>query len=114
MLRSIAILFSLFASFVILSNTTTAVAAPAGYYSAVPAVAPEAGKSVVRGLVWSCDGAACAAAEGTSRPAIICASVARELGALTSFRAGDELFDEAALAKCNARAKPVATELVQR
>lgn len=114
MLRSLAILFSLLASFVVLSNTTAVVAAPAGYYQAVPATAPEAGKSVVRGLVWTCDGDACAAPQGTSRPAIICASVVRELGPITSFRAGDEQFDAEALAKCNAKAKSASAELVQR
>ena len=82
-----------------------AVAAPSGFYSATPIAAPSPGKSIVRGLMWTCDGTSCAAPKDTSRAAIVCAATARELGGLGAFRAGAEQFDEAALAKCNAKSK---------
>lgn len=102
MLRSLTLILSLLSSFTLLG--ATAWAAPGNFYSATPATAPAVGKSVVRNLIWNCDGQACVAAQGNSRPAIVCATVARELGALTAFRAGEESFDADALARCNARA----------
>ena len=76
----------------------------AGFYSVTLASQPASSKQVVRGMVFNCDGASCVAGEGTSRPAIVCASVARELGPVATFRAGDTTLDGEALAKCNAKA----------
>jgi hypothetical protein len=111
MVRIAALLFSLIGSFALLGSA--AVAQPnAGFYSVTLAnEAPEA-KQVVRGTLFSCNGASCAAAEGTSRPAIVCASVVKQLGPVTSFRAGDVVLDGEGLAKCNAKADT--TKLVRR
>jgi hypothetical protein len=103
MVRIAALLFAFTASLTVLSPA--AIAQPgAGYYSVTLAAQPEATKQVVRGMIFACNGGMCSAAEGTSRPGVVCASVARELGPVTSFRAGDETLDGEALAKCNAKA----------
>lgn len=113
MTRTTALLLALASSFTLIS--TAAVAQPAGgYYNlSLTQKAPEA-KPVVRGMLFSCAGETCTAGEGTSRPAIVCASVAREFGPVSSFSAGGQAFDAEALAKCNAKAKVDTTQLVQR
>ena len=101
-------LVSIFAAFIVstLMIGSAAYAQPARtFYVAVPATAPAVGRAVARDILWTCDGSACAAGQGTSRPAVICQAASRELGALNSFRAGAETFDTAALEKCNARAR---------
>jgi hypothetical protein len=113
MTRMTALIFALASSFTLIS--TAAVAQPTGgFYSMSLAQPAREAKPVVRGMLLSCNGAACTAGEGTSRPAIVCASIAREFGAVTAFRAGNESFDDAALAKCNAKAKASTTQFVQR
>lgn len=102
MVRFAALLFSLVGSITLLGSA--AVAQPNGAYYNVTLASETAGKQVVRGMIFNCNGGMCAAAEGTSRPGIVCASVARELGPVTSFRAGDDTLDGEALAKCNAKA----------
>ena len=54
-----------------------AIAAPSGFYTATPVTAPAPGKSIVRGLMWNCDGVSCAAPQARSRAAIICSAAAR-------------------------------------
>ena len=108
MTRFPALLASMAASFVLLS-ATAANARPANahgpFYQATAVAAPSADKLIIRGNVWKCAGAECASANpGESRAAIICEALAKEVGALSAFRAGDQAFDDAALAKCNAKA----------
>ena len=102
MVRILAFILSLVSSLTVLGSA--AVAQPGSGFYNVTLAQPVAAKSVVHGVLLNCDGAACAAAQGTSRPAIVCASIARELGPVTSFRAGNETLDGEALAKCNAKA----------
>lgn len=103
MVRITALSLSLLGSLTLLGSA--AIAQPGGgFYQLNLADQPAASKQIVRGTIFNCDGASCSAAEGTSRPAIVCASVARQLGPVTSFRAGDESLDGEALAKCNAKA----------
>ena len=103
MVRFFAFTLSLAGSLTLLGSA--ALAQPNGaYYELTLANQPEAAKQVVRGTIFSCAGETCSGAEGTSRPAIVCASIARELGPVTSFRAGGESLDGDALAKCNAKA----------
>ena len=84
---------------------TAAIAQPAGgFYSITLAEPAAASRSVVHDMVVNCDGANCVAKQSSSRPGIVCASVVRELGPVTAFRAGDALLDGEALAKCNAKA----------
>lgn len=75
-------------------------------YRAVPATAVAANDTVIAdGVLWRCGSEGCVATNATSRPAIVCAQAARKVGKLTSFSVGTQAFDEAALAKCNAKAK---------
>lgn len=60
---------------------------------------------VVKDTRWACAGDSCSAIRtGTSPDANVCAAVVRKLGPVTSFSAGDKVFDAAALEKCNAAA----------
>jgi hypothetical protein len=75
-------------------------------YRAVPATAVASADSVIAdGVLWRCGAEGCVATNATSRPAIVCAQAARKVGKLASFSVGTQPFDEAALAKCNAKAK---------
>ena len=76
-----------------------------GYYSATPVTAPAKTSVVTRTTVWKCGEGTCVASKATSRDAIMCELVVREVGTLSSFSAGGTAFDADALAKCNARAK---------
>ena len=76
-----------------------------GYYAATPATAPAKASLVTRSTVWKCTGGTCTAAKATSRDAIVCELVAREVGQLTTFRANGTEFDADALAKCNTKAR---------
>ena len=73
----------------------------APYYSVQLAAPAAEARAIIGNVVWQCDGATCLAAKGTSRPVIMCKRVAKELGEVTRFAAGDALLDAADLAKCN-------------
>jgi len=76
-----------------------------GYYSATPVTAPAKASIVTRSTVWKCGEGTCVASKATSRDAIMCELVAKEVGTLQSFSANGAAFDADALAKCNSRAK---------
>jgi hypothetical protein len=78
---------------------------PAGFYVATPAAAPGEASYVTRNTLWSCDQGACVAQKAADRPQFVCERIARSVGKLDSFTAGEETFDADALAKCNAKAK---------
>ena len=99
MTRSIAFVTALAASSLFAS------AASAGYYNATPVAAPAKPSLIAGSMMWKCDGGACTAAKATSRDAIVCEQVVKRVGALTTFSANGTAFDDATLAKCNARAK---------
>lgn len=81
----------------------TAAAAPVPFYRAeLAAPAPQA-RFVTRDIVWVCDGANCTAARGSSRPQIMCATLVKTAGPVTSFAAGGTALNEAELAKCNGK-----------
>ena len=88
-----------------LAAAAPALAAAAGHYSAEPAARPAAAKFVLRNTVWKCSEAGCAASQSNSRPAVVCAVLARKVGTLLSFRAGGQPLSPAELEKCNARAQ---------
>ncbi|QIG81682.1 CC_3452 family protein [Stakelama tenebrarum] len=75
------------------------------HYSAVPVAAPEKERIVTRRAVWHCDAQRCVAPRASSRDAVICQSIAREIGRLASFTANGSPFDAAALSECNAYAQ---------
>jgi hypothetical protein len=77
----------------------------ASHYHAVPAAAPANTKVVVRDTVWSCGNDGCRGSTSSSRPAIVCAVFAREVGELQSFAVQGRPISPDELAKCNARAR---------
>ena len=60
------------------------------------------GQALAGGLVWKCAETVCAAQKGTSRPAIVCARLAKEVGAVANFTAGGKALEAKDLARCNA------------
>ena len=74
-------------------------------FRAEPAAAPARAVIVTRDNVWHCAAGGCTAERASARPAIACAALVREVGALTSFRADDRALDAAELAACNRRAR---------
>ncbi len=74
------------------------------YYSATLAAPAAQSRAVAGGIVWNCVGTDCSASRGTSRPAIVCARMAREFGAVSTFVADGRPLEAADLARCNAAA----------
>ena len=83
-----------------------ALAAP--QFAAQPNTAPATTKFVVKDTLWSCGEAGCAASSSNSRPAVVCASLAKAVGALASFSVKGQALSADELGKCNARAKKIA------
>lgn len=75
------------------------------HFRAQPETAPSEARLVVRDTVFRCGAAGCVAPRGASRAELVCAALAREVGGLESFSANGRLFDPAALAECNRRAR---------
>ena len=82
-----------------------AVTASAPQYRAELAAPASADRLIVRDTLWHCGGGTCVAAIGASRPAVVCAALAREAGALRSFAVDGRVLAADALEKCNARAR---------
>jgi hypothetical protein len=74
-------------------------------YRAVPASAVAQTNVIADGVMWRCGSEGCVATNATSRPAIVCAQAARQVGKLESFAVGTQTFDAESLAKCNTKAK---------
>jgi len=67
---------------------------------------PRQSRFVVRDSIWRCTGTACVSTNETAtRPAIACAALARQVGALLSFSANGRAFGAEELQACNARAR---------
>lgn len=82
--------------------------APAGaqtpskaYYRAELAQPATQAKVIAGDLVWACDGTACVADRGTSRPLRICREVNRKFGEVVNFTTKGEVLPAEDLAKCN-------------
>lgn len=109
MKRPNPILLSLAAAFATsatLLGATAAEASTGSYYKAKPVAAEVDSRLIVRDAPWRCDANGCISnTKGSSRAAHMCESLVKEIGAVTSFRAGNAEFAADELAKCNARAK---------
>jgi hypothetical protein len=92
-----------------LASLSLAAAAPAlaagPHYRAELAAPASSAQVIARGLIWKCSGAGCVAGKSNSRPAIDCAALVREAGALRSFSVQGRELSPADLEKCNAKAK---------
>ncbi len=86
------------------SSLFAAVPAAAAHYRAEPALAPMTDQIVLRDTVWQRNGGAFEAARSNSRPAVVCAVLAKQVGQLKSFSIGGAPIAPADLEKCNARA----------
>jgi len=79
-------------------------AAEGAYYRAeLTAPATNTGHTLAGGLVWKCAETACAAGKGTSRPTIVCARLAKQVGPVANFTAGGKVLEAEDLARCNAK-----------
>jgi hypothetical protein len=96
----------LFASGVAILSMSAAAepAFAAAHYRAEPAAAPMADRFVLRDLVWTRSGGAFEAGQSKSQPRTVCASLAKQVGALKSFSIGGTPVSSGDLEKCNARA----------
>lgn len=74
------------------------------YYNATLTTAAHAPRTVAGALIWNCSGTACTAPRGTSRPAVVCARLVRELGPVSAFSADGRALEGADLERCNAAA----------
>jgi hypothetical protein len=67
---------------------------------------PSQTRFVARDSIWRCTESNCISTNETStRPAIVCAAIVRQVGALRSFSASGRVFDDEELQACNARAR---------
>lgn len=81
------------------------VEAPASATRAVLADAAKApaGRTIIDGAAWRCEGASCTATGGANQPAArACRRVVARFGAVTEFSWKGQALDAAALATCNA------------
>jgi hypothetical protein len=81
--------------------SSAANAAGSAYYRAELASPAPKARFVARDVVWVCNGVSCVAGRGTSRPAIMCSTLAREAGSVSAFAANGKAFDADELARCN-------------
>jgi putative methionine-R-sulfoxide reductase with GAF domain len=106
MSRTLLALAAFATSATLFAGTSTEAFANSKGYRAVPATAFAAADTVVvRDVLWKCAGSSCVATKATSRPEIVCATAAREIGKLNAFSANGQEFTPEQLAKCNARAR---------
>lgn len=76
-----------------------------GPYRAEPVGQFERERFVARDNLWRCADAACVSGRGPARPAIVCATLVREIGALRSFSVAGRAFGPEELENCNRRAR---------
>jgi hypothetical protein len=83
--------------------SSPAVAAP---FQAETGSRPPQTRFVARDSIWRCTDTACVSTNETpTRPAIVCAALARQVGTLRSFSANGRAFGAEELQACNARAR---------
>jgi hypothetical protein len=90
----------------ILSLALVSTPAFAAGFQAETGSRPPQTRFVARDSIWRCTDTACVSTNETStRPAIVCAALARQVGALRSFSANGRVFGAEELQTCNARAR---------
>ena len=92
--------------YAILSLAFVSAPALANGFQAETSAAPAQARFVARDSIWRCSETFCVSTNRTStRPAIVCAALARQVGALKSFSAEGRAFGPEELQSCNARAR---------
>lgn len=71
------------------------------YRAEVAAPAKLDPRPIASGMAWKCAENVCTAGEAPSRPAIVCARLAKKVGPLASFTANGKAFETEDLARCN-------------
>ena len=75
-------------------------------FQAETSARPAQARFVARDSVWRCTDSNCVSTNRTStRPAVVCAALARQVGTLKSFSADGRAFGAEELQSCNARAR---------
>jgi hypothetical protein len=75
------------------------------HFQAQPETRPSEQRVLARDNIWRCGETLCTSPRTTTRPAIVCSTLVREIGQLRSFRAAGRPFSAEQLADCNARAR---------
>jgi len=102
-MRALLVAAALFVAAPAFAAPVQASGAPATSLTLADAAKAPAGRVIVDGAAWRCEGAACTATGGTSQPATrACRRVVAKLGPVTAFSYKGEALDEQALATCNA------------
>ncbi len=92
--------------FTVLSLALVSAPAFAAGFQAETGTQPAQARFVARDSIWRCAGNACVSTNQTAtRPAIVCAALARQVGALRSFAVDGRAFGAEELQACNARAR---------
>ena len=81
----------------------SAPALASSHYLAQPA-SPADARVVAKDVLWKCGDSGCGAERSNSRPDVICASLARQVGKLSRFSVAGAEFTPDQLEKCNAKA----------
>ena len=84
------------------------ISAPAlahAHYTAQPETRPAQQRILARDNIWRCTDTLCTSARTTTRPAIVCSTLVREIGQLRSFSAAGRAFSAEELEACNSRAR---------
>jgi hypothetical protein len=97
--------------FALAAVALTAAPATAATYSATLS-APANGRFIARDISWNCSGAACRGMTENSRPAVLCQSLAKRAGRIDSFLVDGRALAATELERCNASAKPAASEAI--
>ena len=76
----------------------------AGNFEAQPLSRPSRERFVAGDNAWRCGDGGCRSARTSTRPALVCSTLVREVGPLASFSVDGRAFDAPALEACNRRA----------
>ena len=94
---------ALLAAALLFAATPALANAPATSLTLADAAKAPAGRVIVDGAAWRCEGAECTATGGANQPAArACRRVVAKLGPVTAFSYKGEALDAQALATCNA------------
>lgn len=103
--RNITLALAALATSGSLVTATTAQAARGDVYRVELAQpAAQQGIRITRNVGWTCEDSVCTAADSGSADRHVCVWIAREMGMVTEFRAGDRVFTAEEIALCNERA----------
>jgi hypothetical protein len=107
MKKFVAAFAAVLTSAVLIGGTADAAFAQTGAaYRLTPVSAVSAAETVIANeTLWKRVGDNYIAKQSNSRPAIVCAQAVKKIGKVQSFEANGQAFDEAALAKCNEKAR---------